>query len=333
MQKSGYKLTIAIPTYNRRDLLKRALDSVIPQMSSDIEVLVSDNASNDGTEEMISEFFPMVRYIKNDVNLGYEGNFLMCCRQSRGEYILVLGSDDRLAKGAVSYILNFLTKNNCDLIFMNFRRFDVTKNDAYIQNSEYIKNYNLYDDIITTDRSIFMKYAGHSISYISASIVKKSTLANVENPEKFIGTNFIHVYMIFEAVKPDSRFGIIFTPLLDANTTEGDSEISKKPEEFFTIFMKDLHDALCIKAVSCGFDKEQMHKVYLDFLRERSVLREIIVQRVNGNTNSIKNFWEDGYPILKEYPAEKIKTVLVARFPLFLLKPIYKFYKYIKSKK
>ena len=61
-------LTIAIPTYNRKNLLKRALESIISQLNSRIEVLVSDNASDDGTDEMMAEYFPMIRYIKNETN-------------------------------------------------------------------------------------------------------------------------------------------------------------------------------------------------------------------------------------------------------------------------
>ena len=73
----GYKLTIAIPTYNRKDLLERCLNSIIPQMDKDIEIFISDNASSDGTEEMVREKFnyPFIRYRKNEENIGSDRNF------------------------------------------------------------------------------------------------------------------------------------------------------------------------------------------------------------------------------------------------------------------
>ena len=67
-EKTDLLLTIAIPTYNRKNLLKRALESVVSQLNPKIEILVSDNASDDGTDEMIAESFPMVRYIKNETD-------------------------------------------------------------------------------------------------------------------------------------------------------------------------------------------------------------------------------------------------------------------------
>ena len=46
-------LTIAIPTYNHAEFLGRALDSILNQMSDEIEVLVSNNASPDSTDEIV----------------------------------------------------------------------------------------------------------------------------------------------------------------------------------------------------------------------------------------------------------------------------------------
>ena len=97
-----YLLTIAIPTYNRKNLLKRALDSIIPQLNSNIELLVSDNASNDGTDKMMTNCYLMVRYLKNEVNKGSDYNFLQCYKEARGKYVILLGSDDRLASGALN---------------------------------------------------------------------------------------------------------------------------------------------------------------------------------------------------------------------------------------
>ena len=49
-------LTIAIPTYNRKKYLKECLDHVIPQVGEDIELIVCDNASEDGTDEFMEYF-------------------------------------------------------------------------------------------------------------------------------------------------------------------------------------------------------------------------------------------------------------------------------------
>lgn len=51
------KIDVYIPTYNRKELLRKAIDSVVRQTYSDVFIMVSDNASTDGTNQMISEVF------------------------------------------------------------------------------------------------------------------------------------------------------------------------------------------------------------------------------------------------------------------------------------
>ena len=64
-------VSVVIPTYNRKLMLKRALDSVLDQTLKDIEVIVVDNASTDGTQALVHSIQdPRVRYIKHEKNRG-----------------------------------------------------------------------------------------------------------------------------------------------------------------------------------------------------------------------------------------------------------------------
>ena len=327
-------LTIAIPTYNRKNMLKRALNSIVPQLSSKIEILVSDNASNDGTDAMISENFPMVYYIKNELNMGADYNFLQCFREAKGKYILLLGSDDRLVDGALNYLTDFLETNNCDLIFTNFRKFDSTKKEAFIKESEHIKSYAEKQDILTTDRNCYISYAGHSITFMSASIVRREFILKVENPERFIGTYFMHTYIIFDSVRlNDALFGVIMQPLIEANATAGESELSKTPEKDITVFGKCMYALLCEHAVKCGFKKTQMRKIYLQYLHNYPFWLRLLSYKHKKNVNSINNFWQDGYPVVKHFPSEWIKVMLVAITPRWVINVIYKIYKSFKKDK
>ena len=56
-------ITILIPTFNRRTLLKRALNSIYRQTYTEFEIIVVDDGSTDGTEKMIRDLFPMVKYL------------------------------------------------------------------------------------------------------------------------------------------------------------------------------------------------------------------------------------------------------------------------------
>ena len=319
-------MTIAIPTYNRKNLLKRALESIVPQLNPKIEVLVSDNASDDGTNEMMAQSFPMVRYIKNETNQGSDYNFLQCYREATGKYVILFGSDDRMSAGAIDYLTNFLENNDCDLVFLNYRFFDVTKKEIYIK--EWIKNYSIKQDIVTTDRSLFMKYAGDSITFMSASIVKRSLLAKVNEPKRFIGTDFIHANIMLEAVKGiNTKFGVIMQPFIEEDATPGNSTSSKELDRWYTVFGKHLYTTLCIQGPKCGFQKKQMRKVYLQYLHNCPPWSSLLSFKRRNNVKAIENFWKDGYPVVKKYPIEWMKVVFVAITPQFIIQYAYKVHK------
>lgn len=91
------KVTIVIPTYNMETYLASAVDSVLRQTLENFELLVLDNASTDGTTALMARYAdPRVRYLRNDRNLGLAGNVQRGCELAIGEYVLILGADDRL---------------------------------------------------------------------------------------------------------------------------------------------------------------------------------------------------------------------------------------------
>ena len=88
--------TISIPTYNRADgYLRETLASAVAQDYQDLEIMISDNASVDNTEEVVRSFDdPRIRYVKHEANIGHAGNFDFCVTGARGHYVLVLHDDD-----------------------------------------------------------------------------------------------------------------------------------------------------------------------------------------------------------------------------------------------
>jgi glycosyltransferase involved in cell wall biosynthesis len=86
-----------VPTYNGARTMRRALDSLLAQTFTDFEVLLSDNASTDGTEAVGREYAardPRVRYLRQPVNLGAVRNFLYVLEHTRGPYYSWLACDD-----------------------------------------------------------------------------------------------------------------------------------------------------------------------------------------------------------------------------------------------
>jgi glycosyltransferase involved in cell wall biosynthesis len=90
--------TIAIPTFNRAEWLGRCVRSALAQTHSSFEVLVSDNASDDATPQVLAKFsdsrMVTIRQVRN---IGPIANWNACVEHARGEFIVMLSDDDLLA--------------------------------------------------------------------------------------------------------------------------------------------------------------------------------------------------------------------------------------------
>jgi glycosyltransferase involved in cell wall biosynthesis len=101
-------VSVAIPTFNRRHTLQRAVESVLAQTHHDLEVVVSDNASTDGTAELLGELVrrdARVRVVRQPANLGMVGNLDAALRLADGEHAMLLCDDDWLAPRCVELAL------------------------------------------------------------------------------------------------------------------------------------------------------------------------------------------------------------------------------------
>jgi len=93
--KTDPLVSVIIPTYNRADLIKRAMDSVFAQTYSNLEIIVVDNASLDNTAEVVSSFSDKrLKFIRHDVNKGPAASRNTGLKNSHGDYITFLDSDD-----------------------------------------------------------------------------------------------------------------------------------------------------------------------------------------------------------------------------------------------
>jgi glycosyltransferase involved in cell wall biosynthesis len=90
-------VTIGIPAYNRALLLKRSIESALNQDYTNIEVIVSDNASTDDTENICRHFCindERFKYIRHETNRGAKANFIEVLDNASGQYFMWLGDDD-----------------------------------------------------------------------------------------------------------------------------------------------------------------------------------------------------------------------------------------------
>jgi GT2 family glycosyltransferase len=102
------ELSIVIVNWKVRELLKKSLNSILcypPQGT--YEVFVVDNASNDGSVEMVKKEFPWVELIASKVNLGFAAGNNLALEKVQGDVVLLLNPDTEVLAGALQTYLDF----------------------------------------------------------------------------------------------------------------------------------------------------------------------------------------------------------------------------------
>ena len=100
-------VSVVIPSYNRKDFLRLALQSVISQTAKPDEIIVVDDGSTDQTVEHLSSEFPSVTWLRQE-NQGVATARNYGIRQARGEWIALLDSDDQWDKNKLEEQIHHL---------------------------------------------------------------------------------------------------------------------------------------------------------------------------------------------------------------------------------
>jgi GT2 family glycosyltransferase len=107
--QAGLDLSIILVNWNGRELLARALKCVYATVRElRYEVLVVDNASSDGSAELVRERFPQATLIVNRENLGFGRANNQAAAEARGRHLLLLNTDCFVHAGAIDELVRFL---------------------------------------------------------------------------------------------------------------------------------------------------------------------------------------------------------------------------------
>ncbi len=124
-------ISIIIPTYNRAMTIKRAIDSVIVQDYSPIEILVVDDCSSDNTETLVKSYpkEKNIHYLYQSKRYGAQAARIRGIKEAQGEFLVFLDSDDILLPGSISKrVTLFKSKNITNALIYG----DLLLNSQYI---------------------------------------------------------------------------------------------------------------------------------------------------------------------------------------------------------
>ena len=213
------QLSICVPTYNRSGCLKECLDSIMVSVSgyeSQIEIIVSDNDSIDDTIDIIRSFqikYSWIRYYRNDSNIGGEENFYRLFTLTTGDYVWLIGDDDKLAQEAISIVMNSIDRGGGK---HNLLVCDYSKHSKNFKEkkAEFGHGFNTVSTI--TNHNDLMKMFGWRLGYISSVIFKRPIFlsSTKQRFEKYYEYGFSFLYMIYHGVINDCSALYINKPLV-----------------------------------------------------------------------------------------------------------------------
>lgn len=188
MENKQPLLSICIPTYKRAHCLQTSLErfkeAITPDM--DIEFIVSDNCSPDETPEVVMTAIDnglKCTYIRNENNLGADGNFLQCFNRANGKYIWLCGDDDYLIPEKLRPLYDELGTGDYGLVELSQ---DATKF--------------CFQPKVFTDSGDFLSEIHVWITFVSGNIIRKEIVDKIDS-SRYANTHLLQVpYFLTSAI-------------------------------------------------------------------------------------------------------------------------------------
>ncbi|OFX61434.1 MAG: hypothetical protein A2066_00600 [Bacteroidetes bacterium GWB2_41_8] len=160
-------VSILIPVYNRVSLVGETIESAINQTYKNIEIIIVDNCSTDGTWDLLKYYAEQdrrIRIFKNNENIGPVRNWKRCLDKAKGKYSKILWSDDTIDK---NFIEKTITKfdDNTAFVMTGFLLFDseaIVKRSFFQVNTVIDKNI-YFNNILFDNKQQFPVSPGNAI--------------------------------------------------------------------------------------------------------------------------------------------------------------------------
>lgn len=199
------KLSICIATYNRADFIGETLESIIPQLTDEIELLVVDGNSPDRTQSVVEQYSancPQLRYVRLATKGGVDQDYCKTVELAKGEYCWLFTDDDLLKEKAINRVIKTLDNNDFDLVVVNAELWDIHLKILLEKSRLSFDEDRNYD--INTFENLIIDAASY-MSFIGSIVIKK-TFWDPRDKETYFGTEFIHIGVICQHPLPKSAY-------------------------------------------------------------------------------------------------------------------------------
>ena len=259
-------LSICIATHNRAEYIGETLESIIPQVTDEVEIVVVDGASTDGTSTVVKGYIEackQIRYIRLSSKGGVDQDYCKAVEHAQGEMCWLFTDDDLLKSDAIGTVLNEVHKGY-SLIVVNAQVMNKDVSKLISNKLLKIKANELYDEL--TFEKLFCRVIPY-MSFIGCVVINRDLWLQREK-KLYFGTEFIHVGVIFQAHLPSPAL-VVADPYITIRF--GNAQWTTRA---FEIWMYKWPKLLC----SFADISEQVRKQYQKTHSWR-ILKNIIIHR------------------------------------------------------
>lgn len=288
------KISFCIPTFNRINTLKLAVNSILKNDFRDFEICISDNNSNDGTVEFLKQISSeKIRINCQFKNEGIDNNMLTVMKMAQGEYVFLLGDDDYLNKESASQLNIILQSDPTLVVFSNIH-----------------KHHEFLNDLETAYKQIWDKM---SFGYV----LFKKDLIDIDFQIDFLGTYHAYSGWILTGIQKASKIRdvkIVISPLEIIKTSPVKKAWSSNSFEVYYVGIPKFLDLI-------EFDTNK--EVYINYISNSIKTYNLIRHKAVKNLKYDKKLYEN---LKKHY---SILSIIKIKFLLSL--PIHRIYRLYKS--
>ena len=173
-------VSVLVPTYNRSEFLKLAIESILRQDYDDYEIVITDNCSTDNTAEVVNGFKDnRIKYYRNLVNVGATRNYNRALQMATGKYIAIFSDDDVMLPGNLAAKVRVLDQNiTVGLVQSNTREIDAQGN---VINGKHSQGWNSRIWSELTGNPFMSGKRAHEILYNEWNFVSMPTVMTRKN--------------------------------------------------------------------------------------------------------------------------------------------------------
>lgn len=207
-------ITIAIPTYNRAQLLSQCLDALLSQLSDAVkplvEFVVSDNCSPDDTQAVVMGYIAKgysIAYNRHSENIGADRNIASCFTKASAKYVWVFSDDDFLLPGYLKFIIDLLQQQEWGTLYIN----TLWYSGEYTGKTTLPTGVNLkkFDDPLE-----YIGQVSYWTTFITGNIINKSLIGDTAYIKEFCESNLVQLSWTLPAAFKGKPNGVINDKIL-----------------------------------------------------------------------------------------------------------------------